>query len=143
MTSVWSAEDSDGSQEEDDINVSPITVTSSLIYTDNMVVKKTTESIVTDLIEKFVATYENYGNTGIDSYSDEESEVDEEAWQDAYKNMYAQWLRVCDENCAFVSENAFLIDFKDKYEKKMQVLETLVAEKEDRIKEISTEIERI
>ena len=50
---------------------------------------------------------------------------------------------MCDENCAFVSENAFLIDFKDKYEKKMQVLETLVAEKEDRINEISTEIERI
>ena len=41
-----------------------------------------------------------------------------------------------------VNENAFLIDLKDKFEKKLQVLETLVAEKEDRIKEISAELER-
>ena len=41
-----------------------------------------------------------------------------------------------DENCALVSENAFLIDFKDKSEEKMQVLKRLVAKKKDRIKEI-------
>ena len=57
--------------------------------------------------------------------------------------MYAQWLRVCDENCSMVSEYAFCDDFKDKSEKKMQVLETLVTEKEDRIKEMSVELERI
>ena len=51
--------------------------------------------------------------------------------------MYAQWLTVVDENRALVSENASLIDFKDKSKKKVQVLEKLVAKKEDKIKEIS------
>ena len=49
---------------------------------------------------------------------------------------------VVDENCALVSENAFLIDFKDKSEEKVQVLERLVAKKKDRIKEIFSELER-
>ena len=56
--------------------------------------------------------------------------------------MYAQWLRVVDENRALVSENTFLIDFKDKSKKKVQVLEMLVAEKDDRIKEIHADLER-
>ena len=46
-----------------------------------------------------------------------------------------------DENHALVSENAFLIDLKDKSKKKVQVLETLVAKKKDRIKDISAELE--
>ena len=49
---------------------------------------------------------------------------------------------VVDENCALVSQNAFLIDFKDKSEEKMQVLKRLVAKKKDRIKEIFSELER-
>ena len=55
----------------------------------------------------------------LDSDSGAEFETDGEARQDAYRNMYAQWLRVVDENCALVSENAFLIDLKDKSEKKV------------------------
>ena len=56
--------------------------------------------------------------------------------------MYVQWLRVVDENYGLVSKNAFLIDFKDKSEEKVHVLERFVAKKEDRIKEISAKLER-
>ena len=103
--------------------------------------RKAAESVVTDLTKKSVAINENYSNAGNDSDSGAESKTDEKPRQDAYENMYAQWLRVVDENRALVSENAFLIDFNDKYEKKVQVLERLVAEKENRIKEISAELE--
>ena len=50
---------------------------------------------------------------------------------------------MCDENHALVSENAFLIDLKDKSEKKVQILETLVVEKEDRVKEISLSLKEL
>ena len=47
-----------------------------------------------------------------------------------------------DENHALVSEHAFLIDFKDKSEEKVQVLEWLITEKENRIEELYAELER-
>ena len=56
--------------------------------------------------------------------------------------MYAQWLKVVAENHALVRENTFLIELKDKSKEKVQVLKQLVAEKEDRIKEISTKLEQ-
>ena len=74
---------------------------------------------MTDLSEKSVVIDENCSNAGIVSNNYEEFEVDEGARQDAYENMYAQWLRVCDENHALVSENSFHIDLKDKYGKKV------------------------
>ena len=142
MTSIQSDEDPDGSQEEDDNNVSHISFTSFFNYNDNLALRKATKSVVTDLTKKFVATDENCNNAGNNSDNGVESKTDEEPRRDAYENIYGQWLRVCDENHALISENAFLIDLKDKSEKKMQVLETLVTKKEDRIKELSFELER-
>ena len=117
--------------------------TRSFIYNDNLALKKTVESIDTYFTKNFVATDVKHYSAETDSDSVVESEIDEEVQKDAYKNMYAWWLRMVDENHALVSENAFLIDFKDKSEEKVHVLDKLVAEKEDRIKEISVELERI
>ena len=48
MTSVWIDDDSKGSQEEDNNNVSHIVFISSLIFTNSFPVKKTTEFVVID-----------------------------------------------------------------------------------------------
>ena len=56
MISIWSDEDSDESQEEDDNNVSQIVFTGSLIYNDNLAVNKTAEFVMTDFTENFVTT---------------------------------------------------------------------------------------
>ena len=56
MTSVWNDKDSDRSQEEDENNESHIAFTSSSIYTDNLAIRKTVESVVTDFTENSVAT---------------------------------------------------------------------------------------
>ena len=95
---------------EDDNNGSHIAFTSSLVTIENLAIKKTTEFFVTDFTVKSVAINENCSNAGIDSDSDEESEVDEEACQDAYENVYAQWLKVCDENHAFISKSSTLVE---------------------------------
>ena len=76
----------------------------SLIYNDNLAIRKTTESVVTDFTKNFVAIDSKDCSAETDSDSVAESETDEEAPQDTYENMYAQWLRVCDENHALVSE---------------------------------------
>ena len=70
---------------------------------------------MTDFTDNSVATETK--DYSAETYSDSvaEFEIDEKAQQDAYENMYAQWLRACDENCVLVSENAFLIDLKDKF----------------------------
>ena len=87
-TSVWSNDHLEGSQEDDNNNISHIVFTSSLIFTDNLVVRKTAESIMKDFIENFVATNEKCSFTGTNFDSGEESKVDEEASQDAYENRY-------------------------------------------------------
>ena len=74
---------------------------------------------MTDFTENSVVTDAKHSSPGTNSDSGEEFEIDEEARKDAYENMYAQWLRVCDENRALVSENVFLIDLKDKFAKKV------------------------
>ena len=93
-------------------NISHIAFTGSLVTINNLVVKKTAESIVIDFTMKSVTTDGNCSNAGTDSDSGEESKVDEEAHEDAYENMYAQWLRVCNKNRALVSKNSTLVDFK-------------------------------
>ena len=119
MTNVCSDKDSDRSQEEDENSVNHIAFIGSLIYNNNSAVRKTAESIMTDFIENFVATEAKYCSAKIDSDSVSKSETNEEAQQYAYENMYAQWLRVVDENRALVSENAFLIDSKYKSKNKV------------------------
>ena len=90
MTSVWSDEDSDGSQEEDDNNVRQIAFIGSLVYNDNLAIRKTTESVVTDFFENSIATDTKYYSVEIDLDSSAEFETDEKARQDTYENMYAQ-----------------------------------------------------
>ena len=97
---------------------------------------------MTKFTENFVVTDTKHCSIETDSDNFVEFETNEKAQQDAYKNMYAQWLRVVDENHALVSENAFLINFKDKSKEKVQVLKRFVVEKGDGIKDISTELER-
>ena len=78
MISVLNDEDSDGNQEEDDNNVNLIVFTSSLIYTNNSTVRKTTESVVIDFTENSVAidvihcSLETYSNSGPKSKTVEE-----------------------------------------------------------------------
>ena len=74
ITSLWSDEDSDGSQEENDNTVSHIVFTSSLIYIGNLAIRNTAESVVTDFTENFVATDAKHNSAGTNSYSGEESE---------------------------------------------------------------------
>ena len=95
-----------------------------------------------DFTENFVVIDEKHNIVEIDYDSGEESKAAEKAYQDAYKYMYAQWWKVCNENRALVNENAFLMDFKDKFEKKIHVLERQVAKMEDRIKESSAKLDR-
>ena len=83
MTSVWSDDDFEGSQEDDNNNVNHIAFTSSLIFTDNLATRKTAEFVVTDFTENSVATNEKRSTVGTDSDSDEQSEANEETHQDA------------------------------------------------------------
>ena len=56
--------------------------------------------------------------------------------------MYTQWLKVCATNRALVNENQELCGLKNKAECKVQQLEALVAEKDEKLKSIATELKR-
>ena len=123
-------------------NVSHVTLASSRDLTDKLLVQEKAKSAATDSSTKSVTTDEEHDSTKSDSDSGEDSEIDEEAHQDAYENMYAQCLRVCNENCALVSKNSTLVYFKVKAKDKFDVLEALIAEEEEKIKEFSAKFER-
>ena len=79
MTSVWSGEDSYEIQEEDDNNVSQIVFIGSLIYNDNLAIRKIIESIVIEFIENSVMTDAKHYSTKTDSDNGAKFEIDEEA----------------------------------------------------------------
>lgn len=54
--------------------------------------------------------------------------------------MYSQWLRLCDENRSLVNEKVGVLDLKNKAEKRLREFEVLVAEKNEKIEEISTKL---
>lgn len=79
-------------------------------------------------------------NANINSNSD--SNFDEFAIQEAYQHIHSKWTRVCGENRLLVSQKDALIKSNEKLEMKGHGLESLVAENEANLKEISTELER-
>ena len=89
ITNIWNDESSNESQVEDDNNVSQIVLIGSLIYNDNLTVRKTAKSIMTKFIENFVMTNTKHCSPETDSDSVAKFEIDEKVRQDAYKNMYA------------------------------------------------------
>ena len=74
--------------------------------------------------------------------SNDGSDFDDDALQEAYQQTYSQWLRVRKKNQCLVSRvDAFVIS-KETLECKVQVVETLAAEKESKLKEILLELEK-
>ena len=79
MNSVWNDEDSDGSQEENDNNVSQIAFTGSLIYNDYLAVRKTPEFFMIDLSGNSIAVDAKHYSAETYLDSGAEYEIDEEA----------------------------------------------------------------
>ena len=69
-------------------HVSQIALTRYLIYNDNLAIRKTNESIVTDFTKSSVTTYTKHWSVETDLHSGVESETDEEAQQESYENTY-------------------------------------------------------
>ena len=88
-----------------------------------------------------VATFGTEKDHDIDSDSDE-SELNEESIRASYENMYSQWIRVVDQNRSLEGRISALIQYKENSEIKVQKLETLLTEKEAKLKEVSVELER-
>ena len=57
--------------------------------------------------------------------------------------MSTDWLKVCATNYALGSKNQELRRLKDKADSKVLVLEALVAEKEENMRNVTTKLERI
>ena len=54
--------------------------------------------VATDFSAKSIATDDCWKNANFNSDSGEESEFDKESLQDAYENMYSQWIQLCEKN---------------------------------------------
>ena len=76
-------------------------------------------------------------NAEVDSNIGDESDFGEGCFQEAYDNIYSQWLRICNENHSLVSDKNVFLDFENKADKKVQV-----SFKEEKISDISSELER-
>ena len=138
MTSTLSDEESDGSQEEDNMVNNQVSFF-GLLFSDNRVlVQGCTGFVAIDVVcnsakPKTVATESKTTTNnlyGSDSESRDESENDNESLQEAYENMYTQWLNVYATNCALDSKNQELRILKEMAESKVQQLKALVAEKD-------------
>ena len=78
---------------------------------------------------------------GSESDCGDESEKDDESLHEAYKKMYAQWLKVCTSNRALNGEIHVLRDLNEKVEGKISKLEVLLVEKSKTLKTITSELE--
>ena len=150
MKSTWSDEESKGSQEEDKLVSNQVTFPGSLFSTNCLFMKDCSEPVTTDTIflsvkSNSVAT-ECKASTSHSHESDldsgEESEKDLESLQEAYENMYTQWLKVCASNRAINGEIQVLRDLNEKIKGKISQLEVMITEKEKSLKSVAIELER-
>ncbi|PON99959.1 hypothetical protein TorRG33x02_043770, partial [Trema orientale] len=143
MTSIWSDEEFEGSQEEDDNHVSNhIAFGVSLVSDDVCSLQKSAGHVATQSMQRSsVATSGTQKDHDTDSDSDE-SELNEESIRASYENIYSQWIRVVDQNRSLEGRISALIQYKENSEIKVQKLETLLTEKEAKLKEVSVELER-
>ena len=81
--------------------------------------------------------------TKSDSESNGASNFNDDTLQEAYQQTYSQWLKVRKENQYLISHVDTLVISNETLECKVQVMGTLVAEKESKLKEVSLELERI
>ena len=80
--------------------------------------------------------------TEFDSKSNGGSKFDDDDLQKASQHTDSQWLKVRKENQYLVSHVDTLVLFDETLKCKVRVLETLVAKKESKLKEVSLELER-
>ena len=138
-----------GSQEEDELVCNQVVFSSSLV-SNNCVFMQGRVSVATESVCLSTKTcsiaLENKSATksdcGLESDCGDESEKDNESPHEAYKKMYAQWLKVCDSNRALNGEIHVLRDLNVKVEGKIYELELLLAEKTETLKTVTVELER-
>ena len=149
MKSTWSDEESEGSQEEDELVSNQVVLSSSLILDDYVFMQGhsgvSTDSVclsaktVSVALENKSITKSEYGS---EFASGDESKKDDESLHEAYKKMYAQWLKVWTSIRALNSEIHVLRDLNEKAKGKISELETLLAEKSETLKTVTSEQER-
>ena len=71
------------------------------------------------------------------------SEFDDDDLPEVYQQTYSQWLKVRKENQYLASHVDTLVLSNETLEYKVQVLETLVAKKMSKLKEVSLELEEL
>ena len=103
---TWSDNESDGSQEEDDMVSNLVAFSSNFVSSNRVLVQGHSRSVVTYVVYTSVKSYTVATKSKIiasslcDSDSDnrDESENDNESLQEAYERMCSQWLRICATN---------------------------------------------
>lgn len=80
--------------------------------------------------------------TEVDQVSSDELDLDKKELQEAYQNMYSQQLRVCAEKCSLESRYDALFKLNEKTNIKVQILESLISEKDKKLKKVLVEFER-
>ena len=97
-------------------------------------------------IKSYVVATDNktVANSLCESNSDsgDESKNDDESLQETYKKIYIQWIKMCATNRALGSENQELCNLKNKEEGKVQQLDVVIVEEEEKLKFVATELER-
>ncbi|PON85451.1 hypothetical protein TorRG33x02_187310, partial [Trema orientale] len=120
MTTTWSDEESEGSQEEDDNHVSNhIAFGVSLVSDDVCSLQKSAGCVATQSTQRSsVATSGIEKDHDTDSNSDE-SKLNEDSIRASYENMYSQWIRIVDQNRSLEGRISALIQYKENSENKM------------------------
>lgn len=147
MTSTWSDEEFDRSQEEQENHVSNVAFITFDLCSHLGLPEK-----YGSVAKKVAVYYNNFITYVIKEEHETKNKSDakfeecegSKSLEESYQNMYSQWLRVCYENWSLVSKNITLIDLIQREKSKFQVQELLstIVERDKKIREISIELER-